>query len=684
PVSFKYDVNKPSTTIAVPGQPFYPLSWQGTPLSGTALDWAVYPATETKSGLSKVEIAIRNGIGDYWQGGSFNPAPAYRVVSTTTLDPASWTYPPSNPAGDTLPTWTDDESYTVDLRSTDKSLNVENLVTYVFKFDAQAPTTTIKTPADQSYASAFTLSSGTYSEQTSAPGMQILVAVREPLGSFWNGAAFVSYSAATCWRPATIHVSSWTFTDAALAAALTLNSVPRTYEFFVRGIDGAGNDNRGAAQPTAGTGSGLRVDYFPPISGFTFPANNTALSGGVGPITGTADDQAGSSPKGVGLKEVFIKAVQIDSVGTRRYWDGVGPVWPLIDQGFNLPTTLGGAPQTVQTFQSQPASIDDQNFVDGYRYEVIARAEDLLGFRDPVYSTTTFVVDRSTPSAALLTPVNAAYLSTATFVLSSGTFSEPLVPPGNIAAGLSEIRVQIEDISDLAVPAHVIPGGLRFWNGTAWQGTAISTTAAVHTSSWTLTALPPDWIRLDSSPNGRQYAVRVFGTDLAGNTGIFPNYQVSRATITFDGTPPASSITTPPDGLDTTSLASITGLAADVLVNSSSAGVRAVYVSVFAENTGNGDPFAGLYYNAAGDNWLPGVTWNPTSFVPASGEWQFNSATINANLFVGSYYVINSSAVDRAGNASPLPAASEPAYSRVRFLPPPSVTAISSPVSLQF
>ncbi|MBI2788067.1 MAG: hypothetical protein HYX59_05235 [Elusimicrobia bacterium] len=684
PVSFKYDVNKPSTTITVPGQSFYPLSWQGTPLSGTALDWVNLPASEAKSGLTKVEIAIRNsgGTGDYWQGGGFNPAPAYRTVSTTTADPASWTYPPSNPAGDTLPAWSDGEQYRVDLRATDKAGNVEADVTKFFTFDAFAPTTTIVRPIDQSYATGFVLSSGTYSETVSPPGLQILVAVRDPLGAFWNGAAFVSYNPATCWRPAAIHVSSWTFVDSALAAAMTLNAVPRTYEVFARGIDGAGNDNRGSVEPTVGTGKAMRVDYFAPTSGFTYPANNTALTGGVTPILGTADDQALAATKGVGLLEVKLKAVQIDSVNTRRYWDGVG--WNIADQPFNLPTTLGGAPQTVQTFQSQGAAINDGNFWDGYRYEVISRAADLQGFTDTVYSTTTFVVDRSTPSAAFDTPLHASYISTTTLTLSSGTFTEPLVAPGLIASGINLVRVQIEDVSDQAAPAHAIPGGLRYWDGLGWQAGAISTTAVVHASSWSLTALPTDWVRGDASPNGRQYAVRVFAADLAGNTGVFPNYMVGLATITFDGTPPTSGITIPTDGLDTTSLASIIGTAVDFKINSSSSDVRAVFVSVFAENTGNGDPFAGLYFNAALNNWSPSVVWNPTTYNPGSGEWQFNSATINANLFVGSYYVINSSASDRAGNASPLPTAGQPAYSRVRFLPPPAVTAITSPVSLQF
>ena len=681
PVPFKYDVNKPSTTITVPGQSFYPLSWQGTPLSGTALDWVNLPASEAKSGLTMVEIAIRNGLGEYWQGGAFNPAPAYRAVSTTTADPASWTYPPSNPAGDTLPGWADDVTYTVDLRSTDKTGNVENLVTKTFKFDAFAPTTTIVRPIDQSYATGFVLSSGTYSETVSPPGLQILVAVRNPLGAFWDGAAFGSYSPAASWRPAAIHVSSWTYVDSALAAVMALAGGPQTYEIFARGIDGAGNDNRGGVEPTVGTGKALRVDFFAPISGFTFPANNSALTGGVAPILGTANDQSGSSPKGVGLLEVKLKAVQIDSTNARLYWDGSN--WVGADQGFNLPTTLGGAPQTVQTFQSQSAAIDDQNFVDGYRYEIIARAADLQGYTDTTYSTTTFVVDRSTPSASFNTPLHASYISTTTLTLSSGTFTEPLTG-GLVASGINIVRVQIEDVSDQASPAHAIPGGLRYWDGLAWQAGSISTTAVVHASSWSLTALPTDWVRGDATPNGRQYAVRVFASDLAGNTGVFPNYITARATITFDGTPPTSNINIPTDGLDTTTLATITGQAVDFLVNSSSSDVRSVFVSVFAENTGNGDPNASLYWNQQTNSWVPSVVWNVANYVPASDEWQFNSATINANLFVGSYYVINSSATDRAGNASPLPTAGQPAYSRVRFLPPPAVTAITSPVSLQF
>ena len=384
----------------------------------------------------------------------------------------------------------------------------------------------------------------------------------------------------------------------------------------------------------------------------------------------------------MGLLEVKLKAVQINSVGTRRYWDGSG--WNVADQLFNLPTTPGGGAQTIQSFTSQVAAISDGSFTDGYRYEVIARAGDLLGFQDPVYSTTSFIVDRSTPSAALLAPLAGTYLSTTTLTLSSGTFNEPVIN-GLVPSGLTLVRVQIEDVSDLAAPAHVIPGGLRFWTGSGWQGTQASTTAVLYTSSWAVSNLPTDWVRGDASPNGRQYAVRALSVDLAGNTGVFPNYVTARATITFDGTPPTSSIVTPPDGLDTTSLATITGQAVDPIVNASSADVRAVYVSVLSD-PGNTAPnsFPGWYWNAQSNSWVPSVVWNATTFAPVGGEWTFNSATITANLTVGSFYIINSSAADRAGNASPLPAPGAPAYSRVRFLPPPSVTAISAPSSLQF
>ena len=247
-----------------------------------------------------------------------------------------------------------------------------------------------------------------------------------------------------------------------------------------------------------------------------------------------------------------------------------------------MPTTLGGAVQTVQTFASQSAAIDDPNFADSYRYQVIARAQDLLGFIDPVLSTTTFVVDRTTPTATILRPVHGNFISTTTLSFSSGSVNEP-TGLGGIASGLSAVRVQIEDISDQATVAHAIPGGnLRFWNGTAWQAPSVSTTAVVYTSSWTLFNVPTDWVRGDASPNGRQYALRVIATDLAGNTGQFPNYQVAKATISFDGTPPTSSIVTPPgpDNADTVNLNTITGTAVDALVNASSSDVRAVYVSV--------------------------------------------------------------------------------------------------------
>ena len=66
-------------------------------------------------------------------------------------------------------------------------------------------------------------------------------------------------------------------------------------------------------------------DPFPPVTGFSYPPNNSILNGNTGglvPITGTATDQPFTTP-GIGVaKACSMKAIQIDSLNGKKYWDG--------------------------------------------------------------------------------------------------------------------------------------------------------------------------------------------------------------------------------------------------------------------------------------------------------------------------------------------------------------------------
>jgi hypothetical protein len=278
------------------------------------------------------------------------------------------------------------------------------------------------------------------------------------------------------------------------------------------------------------------------------------------------------------------------------------------------------------------------------------------------------------------------YFSTANFSASSGTFTDPLVG-GLIPSSVTAVHVQIQDIS--AAP-HSIPvciGPCAYWDqSSGWTSGAIYSTATIFQSSWVLTGVPSDWVRGDSSPDGRQYAIRVLATDAAGNTGAFPNYFTAVATVTFDGTKPQTWIVSPPgpDGNTATSLATITGTAADVIVNSSSADVSGVSISILNDAGNAGDPNAGFYWNTNLGAWVPSVYWNATAYTRATGVWTFSSPALDSNLRNLSRYVIVSSATDYAGNYQGLQASGSASRSEIIFQPPPSFVGITAPQSLQY
>src|SRR6185312_13629105 len=237
--TFVYDVNAPSATIVIPNQLTYPIG-QPTLLSGTAVDW-FNSGTEVNSGLQSVQLALRDQSGNYWTGSNgtgFTAGVKYRSVSTTTTSgatPTTWTYPPSVPAGDTLPNFQDNQSYTVLVHAVDQTGNAGADQSFTFLFDSQVPTTTIVIPVNGSYAKSFQLSSGTYSE-TGSGIANIYVAVENSLNQFWNGAGpnFGAFNSVNSWRPVTVYSSSWVFTDGGLTAFIAGNSVPAQYQFFVR------------------------------------------------------------------------------------------------------------------------------------------------------------------------------------------------------------------------------------------------------------------------------------------------------------------------------------------------------------------------------------------------------------------------------------------------------------------
>ncbi|MBI4424386.1 MAG: hypothetical protein HY554_11690, partial [Elusimicrobia bacterium] len=726
-VIFNYDVNPPTSAFRVPvAGLIYP---QGQPsvLNGTAFDWVAFASTETATGLAKVEVAITDPGGNYWQGttgaGGFTNVVSWRTVSTTTADPASWTYPPSNPAGDVIPPWQDAVTYAVKLRATDNAGNVEfPEPTRSFTYDAKAPTTTLTSgfygidePANGAFVRATPRFTGPMSDGLSGMA-RVQVAIRQQGGDFWNGSAFESIACPgdcqAMWRDATPHVSSWTYADAALDAYFQGLNTSVNYGVFAAGSDAAGNVNRSTTTTPDGPDSTFVIDRVRPVSVSTYPTSAAVLlytRGPVTPIAGTAADigEAGTDTGGAGISGLFsvkLRVMRLNSAGATDYYNAGLGTWvsgaPGYDLGYQVPmgSLNGVSGPGIANWTSDASALSESKFAEGYLYKIESQARDMSSPSNYELATTTiaFIVDRSSPTAAFVSPPSPGlYISTFNLTFASGTQAEALAG-GQVPSGVQDVFLEVQDVS----PApHLIPntcgGPCQWWDAVnqTWAGGRVSSRTAVYQSSWSFAALPPDWTRGYGDADGRKYAVRVLARDRTGNQGDFAaGSLVSETLLSLDRTRPESGIAVPAaaDDAIANSLSALSGTASDPLNGPgallSSSAVRAVYVSI------QDYPLNGGAYPEKGWFW-DGTDWN--SGLPALGDRIWLPAAWNGvtwslagppdnKLRVNSRYIVISSAADNAGNTQGPASLGETAYKRVQYQPPAAQTGINTPESLAF
>jgi LmbE family N-acetylglucosaminyl deacetylase len=121
--TFVYDATVPTTTVTFPAASgsYTSASWNaGCPSAGIC-----GTATDAGSGVQKVELSIRRGSGNYWNGTSFGSATeVFRAASGTTT--WSFAFPASNfPAN---------ANYTIRVRATDNAGNTKSPTSTRFSF----------------------------------------------------------------------------------------------------------------------------------------------------------------------------------------------------------------------------------------------------------------------------------------------------------------------------------------------------------------------------------------------------------------------------------------------------------------------------------------------------------------------------------------------------------------------
>jgi uncharacterized protein DUF4082/Big-like domain-containing protein len=259
-------------------------------------------AGDAQSPVQKVELSIRQGTGDYWNGSAFaNTAETFVTAVGTT----SWSY--ALPA----PSFPSDGDYTIRVRATDSVGNVEPGSARTFSYDTFAPSTSTGFPAASGVYAAASWTAGCASpgfcgtaSDTGSGLQKVELSIRRGTGNYWNGTSFAS--ANEVWVGAT-GTASWSYSFAG-------SKFPSqgSYTVRVRATDNAAN----TVTPTSMT---FVYDATNPTSSITFPVLNasyTTASWDAGcalpGICGTASD-AGS---GVQQIELSIRR------GTGSYWDG--------------------------------------------------------------------------------------------------------------------------------------------------------------------------------------------------------------------------------------------------------------------------------------------------------------------------------------------------------------------------
>jgi len=304
-------------------------------------------ATDALSGVKLVELSIRQGSGNYWDGSAFVSASEMFVTASGT---SSWSY--ALPAA-SLPA---DGAYTVRVRAVDNAGNVEAASTRAFTYDTVFPAASSSFPVAAGAYNAAGWAAGCASAgfcgsaSDAGSGVQkVELSLRRGTGNYWNGTSFGS--AAESWVTAT-GTSSWRY-------AFAGSSFPAEgpYTLRVRATDAAGNVTTVSPATFVYDATTAKAAVtFPRASGSYTTASWNAGCASPG-VCGTASD-AGS---GVQKVELSIRR------GNGNYWSG---------------TSFASASEVLLTASGTTAwsfAFPAASFPAGATYTVRVRATDTVG-----------------------------------------------------------------------------------------------------------------------------------------------------------------------------------------------------------------------------------------------------------------------------------------------------------------
>ena len=237
------DTTAPMSVIASPSGAVYSAStWNAgcvSTICGTATDAG-------GSDLQGVEVSIRRGSGDYWNGSAFSSASQVWNLASGT---SSWVYgfPAANfPA---------DGSYTVATRATDNALNVQSPVTtQTFTIDTTAPSigaSTIAATTGTSPTGFVRQGSGyvVYADVSDANGVSSVTADVSALT-----AGQTSVPLASCVSGCTVGSHTYLYRSAALTASSPLAEGATSYSVAASDVVGSSSSSSGFSAVVDDTG----------------------------------------------------------------------------------------------------------------------------------------------------------------------------------------------------------------------------------------------------------------------------------------------------------------------------------------------------------------------------------------------------------------------------------------------
>ncbi|HET6656454.1 MAG TPA: Ig-like domain-containing protein [Gaiellaceae bacterium] len=527
--SFTYDTADPSALFSFPasGGDYANAAWD----AGCATAGFCGTYSDTTAGVQAVEISIRRGSGNYWNGTSFGSAS--EVFQTASLSGGNWSY---DFAAAGFPA---DGSYTVHVRATDNASNTEPGPSRTFRIDNANPSAAFSFPAsggayaDSGWNAGCATSGfcGTYSDATS--GVQAVdVSIRRVgTGLYWNGSAFSSGS--EDFQAASLAGGNWTY-------ALPASSFPAdgSYTVHIRATDNAGNSETGPSRS-------FTIDNVAP---------NAAIDSGPSDPSASAD-------------------------ATFEFSADEG--------GSTFECELDGGGFSACTSPKTYTSLSDGS----HTFKV--RSTDAAGNTDATPAELTWSVDTAAPSSSVSFPGAGAFYHTSTWNAGCtpagfcGTYSDA-------TSGVQKVELSIKRL-----------GTGLYWNGSAFSsGSELFFTTALSAGDWSYA------FGAASFPVDDDYTVRVKATDNADNAE-----SPSTRTFTFDATDPTGSLTAPANG------AAVSGNAVTVSSDSADAG-SGVALATFERRPSGG----GSWTTIATDGSAPySVDWDTTAL--ADGDYDLRVTT---------------------------------------------------------